>query len=195
MFLDEASLLIENHYLRHSVGLIELAAEEIGKATHILDIMGDATILRKRVVNVDPTMFRKHTAKLKASPIGGLNEQTKRERRLHKVLIRFMSSGSILRQRSFYVDLRRNWRWGSPRLERKNILWYVINELGVTIDYLKDMAATVRRTNRMIELRGFDDKRVQELVRGDPYMKEVYESIRPNLIDVDSVSVSKSSPD
>jgi AbiV family abortive infection protein len=134
-FLEEAQILTEKKHLRHSIGLIGLAVEEMGKAHHFVDVLEIAGMGEKPFLDVD--VFRKHKVKLEYVP-KPLVRESQKERRLRAHLKRFYSEAAILRERSFYVDFKAGrWQWGNPELEKRNIVSFIVKDLRVDCDYIQ----------------------------------------------------------
>ena len=163
-FLEEAQILTEKNHLRHSIGLIGLAVEEMGKANHLVDVLEIAGIGDRPFF--DWSIFRKHPAKLEYVPKPFLRGESQKDRRLRDHLRRFYSETPILRQRSFYVDLKKgHWLWGNPELEKVNIVTFIIKDLRVDCDYIQALLDRVKVLWRRIDRYGRDDDRVRDFLR------------------------------
>jgi AbiV family abortive infection protein len=162
-FLDEAEILLNNGFLRHPIGLLELAEEEMGKAQHIVDVFEDATIAGHKRTGVTRATFRKHLAKLAFAPIPWVPSHSQRERHLRS---RFASSGASIRERSFYVDYQRGrWAWGNSNLEDKKTILFLIRELRNDCRFLRAVLHNVLVVRQMIQRRGLHDQRTQDLMK------------------------------
>jgi len=126
-FLIEAEILAEKEHYRHSIGLVELAQEEMGKAQHFLDVFEDAIVSGNRRASLVKKTFSKHLVKLAFTPKPWVLSYSEKEKDLRS---QFYSSGPTLRERSFYVDLQQGqWLWGNPELEQEEAIQFLVKEL------------------------------------------------------------------
>jgi len=164
-FLEETQILAEKKHLRHSIGLLGLAVEEMGKAQHFADVLEIAAIEGEKVAALDEGVFWKHKAKLEYVPKPFLRE-SKKERRLRAHLKRYYTETPALRARSFYVDFRAGrWLWGNPELEKLDIVSFIIKDLSVDCDWIQAQLYLLKRLWRKIRRYGRHDERTQNFVR------------------------------
>jgi len=171
-FLIEAEMLMKKGYLRHSIGLLELGVEEMGKAQHILDAFEDATISGEETAWLVEGVFKRHLTKLAFTPMAWVPTRSCKDHTLRNHLRRFYSHGPSLREKSFYVDLDVNGTLvggrglrGNPDLEKKVMISFLSKELRRDCQMLDGAMKNVMMARSMIERWGLHDKRTQEFLR------------------------------
>jgi AbiV family abortive infection protein len=171
-FLIEAEMLMKNGHLRHSVGLLELGVEEMGKAAHILDAFEDATMSGEDTTWLVGGIFKRHLTKLAFTPMAWVPTRSCKDHTLRNHLRKFYSHGPNLREKSFYVDLDTSgalvggrWLWGNPDLEKKETISFLLKGLRRDCQMLDGAMKNVLMARSMIERWGLHDKRTQEFLR------------------------------
>jgi len=167
-FLANAEILAERRHFRHCIGLIELAQEEMGKAQHFLDVFEDAILSGKRTASLAKRTFTKHLVKLAFTPKPWVLSPwvLSYSDKEYDLRSRFYSSGPILRERSFYVDLKQGqWLWGNPELEQEETTSFLVKELRIDCEMIEAGLRTALTAKEMIEKHGSGDKRTREFIR------------------------------
>jgi len=163
-FLAEADLLCKSRHFRHSIGLIELAAEEMGKAQHIAWTLEDSLVLGK-VMTFEASIFRKHGSKLGCVPKAWVAHRTRKERKMRRLLSELYGRGVRIRESSFYVDIGEGkWHWGNPDLERKEFLAFASRELRTDCGYIDAQLKSLIKLRFKIERYGLLDERTQQFI-------------------------------
>lgn len=163
--MAEADLLRKNRHFRHSIGLMELAAEEMGKAQHIVDTLEDSLVLGK-VMTLDPSIFRKHRSKLEYMPKGWWAPRTREERKMRRLLSELYEFGVRIRECSFYIDIAEGkWHWGNPDLEDEEFLAFASHELRADCGYIYALLRNLITLRSNINRYGLLDERTQQFIR------------------------------
>jgi AbiV family abortive infection protein len=164
-FLAEADLLSRNRHFRHSVGLLELAAEEMGKAQSIVWTLEDSLVLG-RVMTLEADIFRKHPPKLGCAPKAWVAHRPRKERKLRRLLSELYGRGMRIRESSFYVDIAgMKWHWGNPDLEDEEFLAFASNELRIDCGYIEAQLKNLVKLRSKIKRYGLMDERTQQFIR------------------------------
>jgi AbiV family abortive infection protein len=163
--LAEADLLRENHHFRHSIGLIELAAEEMGKAQHIVSTLEDSLVLGK-AMTLEESVFRKHRSKLEYTPKLWTAPRTRKELKMRRLLSALYKFGVRIRESSFYIDIvGGKWHWGNPNLEDEEFLAFASDELRTDCGYIDAQLKNLITLRFKIRRYGLMHERTQQFIR------------------------------